>query len=91
MTAFIIEKGMPGFTRGKKYDKLGMRAGTSAELVFQDCRVPVENRLGEEGQGMRICLATLDRGRIGIVAQAIGITTAQVNRTPSAVLRSGVR
>ena len=81
MTAFIVEEGMPGFARGKKYDKLGMRAGTSAELAFQDCRVPVENRLGEEGQGMRICLATLDRGRIGIAAQAIGITRAVLEKS----------
>ena len=80
MTAFIIENGMPGFTRGKKYKKLGMRAGTNAELIFQDCRVPVENRLGEEGQGMRICLATLDRGRIGIAIQAIGITQAVLEK-----------
>ena len=71
MTAFIIEDGMPGFKRGKKFDKLGMRAGTAAELVFEDCRVPAANRLGEEGQGMRICLATLDRGRIGVAAQGI--------------------
>ncbi len=80
MTAFIIEDGMPGFTRGKKYNKLGMRAGTNADLIFTDCRVSAENRLGEEGQGMRICLASLDRGRIGIAAQSVGITQAVLEK-----------
>ena len=80
MTAFVVEKGMPGFAKGKKYDKVGMRAATNAELVFQDCRVPAKNRLGEEGQGMRICLTTLDHGRIGIAAQAVGITQAILER-----------
>jgi butyryl-CoA dehydrogenase len=76
MTAFIIEAGMKGFSRGKKYNKLGMRAGTNCDLVFTDCIVPVENRLGEECQGMAICLGILDRGRIGIAGQGIGIATA---------------
>ncbi|MDD5191259.1 MAG: acyl-CoA dehydrogenase family protein, partial [Dehalococcoidales bacterium] len=76
MTAFIVEDGMNGFAKGKKYDKVGMRASTQSELVFENCRVPVANRLGVEGQGMRICLHTLDRGRIGIAAQALGITRA---------------
>ena len=80
MTAFIVEAGMPGFSKGKKYNKLGMRAATNAELVFEDCPVPVENRLGEEGQGMKICLATLDHGRIGIAAQAVGLTQAVLDR-----------
>jgi butyryl-CoA dehydrogenase len=80
MTAFVVEKGMPGFKTGKKYDKLGMRAATNSELVFQDCRVPAKNRLGEEGQGMRICLTTLDHGRIGIAAQAVGITQAVLDK-----------
>ena len=81
MTAFVVEKGTPGFTKGKKYDKLGMRAGTNGELIFKDCRIPAANRLGEEGQGMKICLATLDRGRIGIAAQAIGITQAVLEQS----------
>jgi len=80
MTAFIVEKRMPGFSKGKKYNKLGMRAATNAELIFEDCPVPAENRLGEEGQGMRICLDTLDHGRIGIAAQALGITQAVLDR-----------
>lgn len=76
MTAFIVEEGMKGFIKGKKYDKVGMRASSQAELYFENCRVPVANRLGEEGQGMKVCLSTLDRGRIGIAAQALGITRA---------------
>lgn len=80
MTAFIVEKDTPGFSKGKKFDKLGMRAATNADLIFEDCRIPAANRLGEEGKGMKICLATLDRGRIGITAQAIGITQAVLDK-----------
>ncbi|MCJ7744238.1 MAG: acyl-CoA dehydrogenase family protein [Dehalococcoidales bacterium] len=80
MTAFLLEAGMPGFKKGKKYSKLGMRAVTNSELIFENCRVPAANRLGEEGQGMKLCLATLDRGRIGIAAQAIGITQAVLDK-----------
>jgi alkylation response protein AidB-like acyl-CoA dehydrogenase len=80
MTAFIIEDGMPGFSKGKKYNKLGMRAATNCDFIFDNCRVPSENRLGEEGQGMKICLATLDRGRLGIAAQSIGIAQAVLDR-----------
>jgi len=80
MTAFIVEKDTPGFSKGKKFNKLGMRAATNAELIFEDCRLPAANRLGEEGQGMRICLATLDHGRIGIAAQAVGITQAVLDK-----------
>ena len=60
MTAFIVEKGTPGFTAGKKYNKVGMRGTSNSDLIFEDCRIPAANRLGEEGQGMRICLGTLD-------------------------------
>ena len=81
MTAFIVESGTPGFTRGKKYNKLGMRAATNADFIFEDCRVPVENRLGEEGQGMKICLGTLDHGRLGIAAQCLGITRAVMEKS----------
>jgi len=73
MTTFILEKELPGFSRGKKFKKLGMRAGTNCELFFEDCRIPVANRLGQEGQGMKIALSTLDHGRIPIAAQALGI------------------
>lgn len=76
LTAFIIEAGTPGFIKGKKYDKLGMRGATNADFIFEDCVVPAANRLGEEGQGMKICLAAIDRGRMGIAAQANGITQA---------------
>ncbi len=80
ITAFIVEEDTPGFSKGQKFNKLGMRAATNAELVFEDCRLPAANRLGEEGQGMKICLATLDRGRIGIAAQALGITQAVLDK-----------
>ena len=80
MTAFIMEKELPGFTRGNKFKKLGMRAGTNAELFFDDCRVPVGNRLGEEGEGMKIALATLDHGRIPIASQAVGIAQAVLEK-----------
>ena len=81
MTAFVVEKGMPGFTKGKKFKKLGMRAATTAELFFEDCRVPSANRIGEEGKGVRIALSTLDRGRIGIAAQAVGIAQAVLEKS----------
>jgi alkylation response protein AidB-like acyl-CoA dehydrogenase len=81
MTVFIVEKEMPGFSRGKKFKKLGMHAATNAELFFEDCRVPAANRLGEEGKGMRIALAILDHGRIGIAAQAVGIAQAVLDNS----------
>jgi len=81
MTAFVVEYGMAGFTKGEKVNKLGMRAATNAELFFEDCRVPVANRLGEEGKGMRIALSTLDYGRIGIAAQAVGIAQAVLEKS----------
>ncbi|MBW1863084.1 MAG: acyl-CoA dehydrogenase family protein, partial [Deltaproteobacteria bacterium] len=71
MTAFVVEKETPGFTKGKKFKKLGMHAATNAELFFEDCRIPAANRLGEEGKGMKIALSQLDNGRIGIAAQAV--------------------
>ncbi len=80
MTAFVLEKGMAGFTKGEKFNKLGMRAATNAELFFEDCRVPVANRLGQEGKGMKIALSTLDYGRIGIAAQAVGIAQAVLEK-----------
>jgi len=72
-TAFIIEKGTPGFSGGKKEDKLGMRASETAELVFQDCRIPDSQRLGEVGDGFKQALSILDGGRISIAALSIGI------------------
>ena len=76
ITAFIVEKGTPGFSTGKEENKMGIRATNTCELIFQDCRVPVANRLGDEGQGFKIALASLDAGRIGIGAQAVGIAQA---------------
>lgn len=71
--AFIVEKGTPGFTFGKKEHKLGIRASYTYELVFENCRVPKENMLGKDGQGFRVAMETLDGGRIGIASQALGI------------------
>jgi alkylation response protein AidB-like acyl-CoA dehydrogenase len=70
---FIVEKDTPGFTFGKKEKKMGIRASATYELIFENCRVPKENLLGEEGKGFRQALITLDYGRIGIASQALGI------------------
>lgn len=76
ITAFIIETDRPGFVRGKKEPKLGIRASATSEIVFEDYACPVENRLGEEGEGFKIAMTVLDAGRIGIAAQALGIAEA---------------
>ena len=73
ITAFIIEKNFPGFTVGKKEDKLGIRASSTCELILEDCRVPRENVLGEVGKGYKIAIETLNEGRIGIGAQMLGV------------------
>ncbi|MDQ0189460.1 acyl-CoA dehydrogenase [Alicyclobacillus cycloheptanicus] len=73
VTAFILEKGMPGFSIGKHEKKMGIRSSTTVELIFDNVRVPEENRLGEEGFGFKIAMMTLDGGRNGIAAQALGI------------------
>jgi butyryl-CoA dehydrogenase len=83
ITAFVVERGTPGFSIGKTYDKVGMRAATNAELVFDDCRVPAANRLGDEGQGMKICFAILDEGRICVATQAVGLARAALERAVS--------
>lgn len=72
-TAFMIEKDFEGFSVGKKERKLGIRSSPTTEIIFEDCKVPVENVLGEEGQGFKIAMMTLDGGRNGIAAQAVGI------------------
>ena len=76
ITAFIVETDQPGFVRGKKEPKLGIRASATSEIVFENYRCPVENRLGAEGEGFKIAMTVLDAGRIGIAAQALGIAEA---------------
>ncbi len=73
ITAFIVEKGFPGFTVGKKEDKLGIRASSTTELILDDCKVPKENLLGKAGKGYKIAMETLNEGRIGIGAQMLGL------------------
>jgi butyryl-CoA dehydrogenase len=73
ITALVIEKGTPGFSVGKEEKKLGIHGTACTELAYSDCEVPVENRIGEEGEGYKVALTTLDGGRIGIAAQAVGI------------------
>ena len=76
ITAFIVEKGTPGFSIGKKEEKMGIRASSTTELILENCRIPLENRLGEEGKGFKIAMMVLDGARIGIGAQAVGIAQA---------------
>ena len=76
ISAFLVDGKTPGLTRGKKEDKLGIRASATSELIFEDCKVPAANRLGGEGEGFRIAMTVLDVGRIGIGAQALGIAEA---------------
>ncbi len=73
ITAFIVESGFPGFSVGKLENKLGIRSSPTAEIILEDCKVPVENVLGEVGEGFKIAMMTLDGGRNGIAAQAVGI------------------
>ncbi|WP_300357217.1 acyl-CoA dehydrogenase family protein [Fusobacterium sp.] len=73
LSAFIIEKGTKGFSLGEKEEKMGVRASSTSELIFENCFVPKENLLGEEGKGFEIAMATLNGGRIGVAAQAVGI------------------
>ncbi|WP_134702062.1 acyl-CoA dehydrogenase [Ammoniphilus sp. YIM 78166] len=73
IAAFIVEKSFPGFSVGKKEKKLGIRSSATTEVIFEDCRVPKENLLGEVGEGFKIAMMTLDGGRNGIAAQAVGI------------------
>ena len=81
ISSFIVEKGTPGFTFGTKEKKMGIRGSSTYELIFTDCRVPKENLLGKIGQGFKIAMHTLDGGRIGIAAQALGIAEGALDRT----------
>ncbi len=78
VSAFIVDKGLPGFSVAKKEKKLGIRSSDTVSLAFQDVRVPAENRIGEEGFGIKFALKTLDGGRIGIASQALGIAQASL-------------
>ncbi|KAF0198074.1 MAG: acyl-CoA dehydrogenase [Bacillota bacterium] len=81
ISAFIMEKGTPGFTFGPQENKMGIRASSTTELIFEDCRIPASNILGKEGDGFKIAMQTLDGGRIGIAAQALGIAQAALNES----------
>lgn len=79
ISAFIVEKGTPGFTFGKKEKKMGIRGSATYELIFQDCKIPKENLLGERGKGFKTALTTLDGGRISVGAQAVGIAQGAID------------
>ena len=81
ISAFIVEKGTPGFSIGKKDKKMGIRGSATTELVFEDCRIPKENLLGQQGKGFAIAMKTLDGGRVGIAAQALGIAQGAMDET----------
>jgi len=81
ITAFLVERGTPGFAVGKKEDKLGIRASSTCELILEDCRVPKENVLGEAGKGYKVAIETLNEGRIGIAAQMVGVARGALENT----------
>ncbi len=81
ITAFLVEPTFPGFQVGRHEDKMGQRSSPSVEIIFNDCVVPAANRLGEEGQGLKIALSALDGGRIGIAAQAVGLAQAALDES----------
>ena len=81
ITAFLVERGAPGFTVGKKEDKLGIRASSTCELVFDACRVPASNVIGEVGKGYKVAIETLNEGRIGIGAQMLGLAQGALDHT----------
>ena len=81
ISAFIVEKGTPGFTFGTKEKKMGIRGSATYELIFTDCRIPKENLLGQRGKGFNIAMHTLDGGRIGIASQALGLAEGALDLT----------
>lgn len=80
-SAFIVEKGTPGFSFGKKEDKMGIRASSTYELVFEDCKIPAANRLGKEGMGFMVAMKTFDMSRPGVAAQALGIASGALEES----------
>jgi alkylation response protein AidB-like acyl-CoA dehydrogenase len=76
ISAFVVEKGMPGFYVGREEEKMGLLASDTVELIFEDCRIPAENLLGEEGDGFTVAMTSLDGGRIGIASQSVGVAQA---------------
>ncbi len=81
ISAFLVEKKTPGLVIGREEEKMGLRASDTTDLIFEDCRVPVENRLGAEGEGFKIAMKALDGGRIGIAAQSVGVAQAALDAT----------
>lgn len=81
ISAFIVEKDTPGFTIGLPEKKMGIHGSLTCELIFEDCHIPVENLLGQEGKGFKVAMTTLDGGRIGIAAQALGIAEGALEKT----------
>ncbi|MDY5969027.1 MAG: acyl-CoA dehydrogenase family protein, partial [Bacteroidales bacterium] len=81
ISAFIVERPTPGFSIGKKEKKMGIRGSATTELIFEDCRIPKENLLGQLGKGFKIAMITLDGGRVGIAAQALGIAQGAIDET----------
>ena len=81
VSAFIVEKGTPGLSIGKKEDKLGIRASDTCEIYFENCRIPAKNRIGDEGQGFSIAMKALGGGRIGIAAQALGLARSALEKS----------
>jgi butyryl-CoA dehydrogenase len=78
-SAFVVEKGAPGFTFGKKEDKMGIRASATRELIFNNCRIPKENLIAKEGVGFLVAMKTLDQARVGVAAQGVGVATGAFN------------
>ena len=81
ISAFLVEKNTPGLVVGREEEKMGLRASDTTDLIFEDCRVPEENRLGQEGDGFKIAMTALDGGRIGIAAQSVGVAQAALDAT----------
>ena len=90
ISAFLVEKGTPGFTFGKKEEKMGIRGSATYELIFEDCKIPKENLLGEEGKGFKTALTTLDGGRISVAAQAVGIAQGAIDSCKKYVMEHSI-